>query len=258
MDRDKITAVFQAYADHYDTSDIKIKLKIDHTYRVAGFADRIGASVGADRDFCWFLGILHDIARFEQQTRYGTFKDAASVDHAELGADILFREGLIDSFDAGLPGIDNWRSVADTAIRLHNKLTIPEDLDETARLYSTILRDADKVDIFRVLTEPPYDAMKRRIEDRSVSDPSPARDMVMECVKAHRCVSNSIERSAFESLISSCCMGFELQYPESRRMVKEQGYLEKLMNLDLKDAGMKDQLEILKKELDKVFDQIPE
>ena len=45
-----------------------------------------------------FAGLLHDIGRFEQVRRYGTFVDSVSVDHAALGADLLFREGLLDRF----------------------------------------------------------------------------------------------------------------------------------------------------------------
>ena len=82
MNKKEALGAFKSYADLYDTDDIKIKLKIDHTYRVADIAFWIGASVGADPDFSWFLGLLHDIGRFEQLTQYGTFKDAESVDHA--------------------------------------------------------------------------------------------------------------------------------------------------------------------------------
>ena len=38
-------AAFKAYTDRYDVADIKIKLKIDHTYRVAGIAERIAKSL---------------------------------------------------------------------------------------------------------------------------------------------------------------------------------------------------------------------
>ncbi len=98
MNRQSVLEAFQSYVKRYDTDDIKIKLKIEHTYRVAEISSRIGASIGADADFAWLLGLLHDIGRFEQVRKFGTFKDAVSVDHAELGADILFSEGVIDTF----------------------------------------------------------------------------------------------------------------------------------------------------------------
>ena len=45
--------------------------------------------------------MLHDIGRFEQIRRFGTFNDVQSVDHAEFGADLLFKEGLIRKFAEG-------------------------------------------------------------------------------------------------------------------------------------------------------------
>ena len=250
MDRNRAEQVFRDYSEKYDTSDVKITLKIDHTFRVASIADRIAGSLKADRDFAWFLGLLHDIARFEQHTRYGTFKDAKSVDHAEFGADLLFRgDRLIDAFPK-YTGIPDWESVAETAIRLHNKLNLPDGLDKTTYLYSTILRDADKCDIFRVLTEPPFDERNVRICEAA----DPARDVIMDCVRGHRCVPRTFERSEFESLMSQCCMAFELVYPESRKIVSEQGYLDKLLSVGTEGAA-KEQMEILRAEIKKAGEE---
>ena len=135
MNKQSALEAFRDYTSLYDTDDIKIKLKIDHTYRVSGIAERIGAAVGADKEFCWFLGLLHDIGRFEQLTQYGTFIDRDSVDHAELGADILFSDGLIESFPDAYTmavtvedphtGNGDRMAIAEAAVRLHNKLALP-------------------------------------------------------------------------------------------------------------------------------------
>ena len=254
MNKQAALEVFREYASLYDTDDIKIKLKIDHTYRVADIAERIGDSVGADSDFSWFLGLLHDIGRFEQLTQYGTFKDADSVDHAELGADILFKDGLIHNFPnlSYTDGLENAR-IAETAIRLHNKLELPRNLDSETLLYCKILRDADKADIFRVLTEPPYDERNQRIVENS-ADMGPARDDVMQCVHEHRCVPRRSDFTPFEALISQCCMAFELEFPESVKIVREQGYLWQLMNLDVRSVGMSEQLEILRTEMERAWE----
>ena len=273
--RKKAMTAFKAYTDRYDVADIKIKLKIDHTYRVAGIAERIAKSLELSElevDFCWLLGLLHDIGRFEQLKRYGTFIDRESVDHAELGADILFspshtsdgdeevKQPLINTFidpadwldpeDEDFDGWDEMAGMCEAAIRLHNKLTLPEDLDEGTRLFATILRDADKCDIMRVLTEPPYDERNARIvrgsEDGTME---PARDDVMRCVHEHRCVPKTFERTDFESLISQCCMAFELVYPASREIVRSQGYLDRLMSLPVEDERMAEQLATLRSEM---------
>ena len=227
MNRERALRAFNDYVEGYDLADISVSLKVAHSYRVAHLAERIAVSVLPQQpncsDFAWLLGLLHDIGRFEQVTRYGTFKDALSVDHAELGADILFRDGLFDTFISREESHE-MRAIAEAAIRLHNKLKIPDDLDFQTRTYAKILRDADKVDIFRVLTEPPYD--ERNFAGLTV------RDEVMRCVKEHRCVPRVAQYNELEALISQCCMAFELEYPESRAIVIEQGYLAKLLSHD--------------------------
>ncbi len=101
IDRNKVLAAFESYAKEYNLEDVKIRLKYDHTFRVAENAERIAGSLSLspeDTDLAWLLGILHDIGRFEQLRRCGTFQDRVSVNHAALSADILFHEGLIERF----------------------------------------------------------------------------------------------------------------------------------------------------------------
>lgn len=104
INRKNVINTFAEYVRSYDPSDGKIKLKIDHTYRVAGLCQNIAQSMGLskrDVDIAWLLGMLHDVGRFEQIRQYGTFSDADSVDHAEFGADILFKDGHIRKFAQG-------------------------------------------------------------------------------------------------------------------------------------------------------------
>lgn len=101
VDRVHVKKAFEQYTSAYNSSDPKIKLKIDHTYRVADLCERIARAAGMcayDIELAWLSGMLHDIGRFEQVKRYNTFYDAESVDHAQFGADLLFKEGLINAF----------------------------------------------------------------------------------------------------------------------------------------------------------------
>jgi putative nucleotidyltransferase with HDIG domain len=228
MDRNRAEQAFRDYSEKYDTSDVKITLKIDHTFRVACIADRIAGSLKADRDFAWFLGLLHDIARFEQHTRYGTFKDAKSVDHAEFGADLLFRgDRLIDAFPK-YTGIPDWESVAETAIRLHNKLNLPDGLDKTTYLYSTILRDADKIDILRVNCETPrteiYDLPPEAFTDSQITE------AVYEDIMSGRNVDRRNSSTGIDYILGHIGFVYGLVFPESLRMVEEQGYLDELLS----------------------------
>ena len=155
IDTSNALEAFREYTANYDKDNINILLKIVHSHRVANMTGIYAIAIyGIDFEFFWLLGLLHDIGRFEQMKQYGTFVDVESVDHAELGAYILFRDGLIKKF---VPDLYEFRQVAETAIRLHNKFKIPDNLEPQTDLYTKALRDVDKIDIFRVLTEPPFE-----------------------------------------------------------------------------------------------------
>ena len=260
FDKERARNVFLRYAEGYDTQNILIRHKIEHTLRVAELSERYAMALGMegeDADFAWFLGLLHDIGRFEQVRRFGTFVDSQSVDHAELSGDILFKDGLIDRFsDEGLP--TDWRSIAETAVRQHNKLKLPESLDDRTRRFAELLRDADKTDIFRVIAGIPFE-QRVGSSRASFQDTGEASPEVMACVTEHRCVPARLRRSHFEGRVSHCCMAFELVFDISRRTVREEGWLLALL-AETDENGKQiwtdretEQLRLLKREIEKAW-----
>lgn len=252
INRENVINAFAEYVRNYDPSDEKIKLKIDHTYRVAGLCQRIAESLGLsepDVDIAWLLGMLHDIGRFEQIRRFGTFNDVQSVDHAEFGADLLFKEGLIRKFAEGyyeeceLAEPENQEDeqiiknnehhnkdtgLLEMAIRQHNKYRVKEDLTERQRMFCDILRDADKVDIFKVNADIPmeiiYDVTTEELKNGVITKE------VLESFYKKETVLKSVRRSAVDHIVGHISLLFELVYKESYRQAKEQGYVYKLLD----------------------------
>lgn len=252
INRKNVINAFAEYVRNYDPSDEKIKLKIDHTYRVAGLCQRIAESLGLsepDVDIAWLLGMLHDIGRFEQIRRFGTFNDVQSVDHAEFGADLLFKEGLIRKFAEGyyeeceLAEPENQEDeqiiknnehhnkdtgLLEMAIRQHNKYRVKEDLTERQRMFCDILRDADKVDIFKVNADIPmeiiYDVTTEELKNGVITKE------VLESFYKKETVLKSVRRSAVDHIVGHISLLFELVYKESYRQAKEQGYVYKLLD----------------------------
>ena len=258
MTNKKLAAeAFHAYTKQYDLGNSKILSKVNHTKRVASLCERIAEGCGMneeDAGFAWYLGLLHDIGRFEQVRIYNTFMDESSVDHAEFGADLLFREGLIHAFPLdGLP--ENGAEMMEAAIRLHNKLSLPDVLDRRTADFCRILRDADKVDIFRVIGELSFEEIAGSRKDL-FSEEDGACDEVMACVTSHRCVPRNIRKNRFDCRISYGCLAFELFYETSRKIVEEQGFLSRILT-ETDETGRKlwsekecAQLRILKKEIE--------
>lgn len=251
IDREHVKKVFKTYTDTYDVSDEKIRLKIGHTYRVADLCEQIARAEKlkeADVDLAWLLGMLHDVGRFEQLRRYGTFIDAESVDHAALGADILFgEEKAIRTYISE----ETEDEVIEVAIRVHSAYRIPEHLPERTAMLCHILRDADKIDILRVNVDVPleeiYNTTTEELRDARVTQ------AVMDSFYEHHATLRSIKRTPVDHVVGHISLVFELVFDESVRIVREQGYLDKLMHFESENPVTTAQFSELRAEMERYF-----
>lgn len=249
IDREHVKKVFKTYTDVYDASDEKIRLKIDHTYRVADLCEQIARAQkleAAEVDLAWLLGMLHDVGRFEQLRRYGTFIDAESIDHAALGADILFgEENAVRTYISE----ETEDEVIETAIRVHSAYRIPENLTERTAMLCNILRDADKIDILRVNVDVPleeiYNTTTEELRNARVTQ------AVMDSFYEHHATLRSIKRTPVDHVVGHISLVFELVFAESVRIVREQGYLDKLMCFESRNPVTNEQFAELRAEMER-------
>lgn len=273
IDRTHVMEQFASYTDCYDSTDEKIKLKIDHTYRVARICEQIAVAEGlceADVELAWLLGMLHDIGRFEQLRRYGTFNDAESIDHAMLGADILFGakdksghsvSGKLDTENESCKGqIRNyveeseWDELIETAIRVHSVYRIPQELSEHTAQMCNILRDADKIDILRVNVEVPLEEIyNTTTEALETSEVTPA---VMHSFYEHHATLRSLKRTPVDHVVGHISLVYELVFKESYRIVAEQGYLNQLMHFKSRNPQTMECFTRLRAEMVRYLDSI--
>ena len=244
IDRAHALEAFHRYVEPYDANNPRIALKVEHTLRVAELADRIAAGSGfteAGRDVTWLCGLLHDLGRFEQLRRWDTFNDGDSVNHATLGASILFGEGSVafataESDDdvfahhnrtAGSirafcddPALD---SMIRAAVAHHSDFRLPEALDVRTHAICDVVRDADKLDILRVTCTDTVETVLGVSEDELLeSTISPA---VEDAFFAHRTVARAERETPADYLVSLACFTYELVYPTSLEIALEQGFL---------------------------------
>ncbi|MDE6025968.1 MAG: HD domain-containing protein [Lachnospiraceae bacterium] len=257
IDKNRVLAKFKCYTDGYDTTNIKVRLKIDHTYRVAGLCRQIAQSENMsaeEQDLAWLLGMLHDIGRFEQLRRYNTFMDAESVDHAALGADILFQDCMTsEKSNNSRQEIrdyvedDSEDYLIETAIRQHNVYRINDNLDQRTQMFCNILRDADKIDIFRVCAETPMEDIYNTTREELYS--SDVSDKVMESFFEHHATLRSIRRTVVDQLVGHISLVYELVFAASRAIAYEQGYLQTLMNFESESENTRACFELIRKEV---------
>lgn len=123
-----------------DLSDSNLLRKMIHSYEVArncfSMASREGMDI-KERNFCYLMGLFHDVGRFKQWEIYNTYDDMKSVDHGELSKDILDEFDCVKLFDL----TEEESYILKEAIRYHTKPYIGEN--EQVKKYNIILKNAD-------------------------------------------------------------------------------------------------------------------
>lgn len=154
--------VFKEYVSSYDLDIIEIKNKYCHSLQVSNLCEEIAKSLNLNEKEILLakqIGLLHDIGRFEQWKKFKSYHDPDSIDHGDLGVEILFNKKLIDAFN-----ITDNLDILYNAIKYHNKFTLPK-LDSYTELFCNIIRDADKIDILYLVFNNDYNILDNTDEE---------------------------------------------------------------------------------------------
>lgn len=238
---------FKEYLKSYDVSDGNIELKIRHTYGVVNASEYITKNLGLDEEdiqLAKLIALLHDIGRFEQVKVTDSFMDNKKFDHAEYGIEILFKNNLIRSFIKE----DKYDDIIYKAIINHNKYKIEEGLSDRELLHAKIIRDADKLDNFRVKEEDKlenifpmkynpdtiiYEGISTKVYEDFMNKKSILRDDIVNQV---------------DMWISYIAFIFDLNFEVSLKYVKEKGYIDKLVDrIEYKNEDTKQKMEQIRK-----------
>lgn len=225
IDLEKAKKAFKEYIKDYNPENPKIKLKITHIERVAEISKKLAQDLNLsqeDVELAELIGLLHDIGRFEQIRIYNTFLDKDSINHAEYGVKVLFEDGLIRKFIED----NKYDKLIKIAILNHNKMKIENGLSEREMLHAKIIRDADKTDIYYILT----------VEDKKelwyTSDLSNEKlsDEVYEDFKKDKLIRYDKVKTGLDLVAINFSYAFDLYFSQSVKIICENKYLEKLYN----------------------------
>ena len=223
-----LAARYGAYVDTFrvggELPDL-MRLKRIHTDHVVANAKAIAAGEGFDAEtaaVCEAAALLHDTGRYEQLKRYNTFRDSDSVDHAVFSHDIVRDLGWL----VECPPAE--RQATLDAVLFHNRRDLPEGLDRLTLAAAQTVRDADKLDIFRVL-EDRVATTDWRNDCAAfwnlpvMAAPNPA---VLSAIRESRPVDyQNIKTLADFVLIQVGWMVSGLYYATARRLADERGHL---------------------------------
>jgi len=204
-----------------------VRLKKDHSERVVQEILLIAEGLGLDekaRNLAAVMALFHDIGRFEQYARYRTFVDYKSENHAALGVKILQHQQVLDSLSP---------SVADRVCRVisyHNRAALPGGETGECLFYARLLRDADKLDIWRVVID---HYQRQNKEDNpaielGLPDTPGMSDQVFEDVVNGKIVDARHIKNLNDFKLLQIGWVFDINFAPALQQVRDRGYVESI------------------------------
>mgnify|MGYP000188622996 CR=1 FL=1 len=216
---------FKDYVASFDINNSKIRLKIEHTYKVVEACEYIAKDLKLneeDINLAKLIGLLHDIGRFKQLKN--------------------FKDNLIRKFLAE----ETYDNIIEKAIRNHNKYKIEDNLSERELLFSKIIRDGDKMDNFRVKEiekiETLFDISEEEFELESISD-----NIYNDFINC-KMILKSDRKTHMDMWISYLAFIFDFNFSSGLRFLKDNNYINIVIDrIDYKNPDTKEKMKNIKK-----------
>ena len=226
IDLQRVKNSFKEFIDNYNNQDDPgFNLKVVHTMHVVENAKSIAEHMqllDEDIALAQLIAYLHDIGRFEELKTLKGFESVKN-DHALYASKILFDNNLIRKFILD----DLYDNIIKKAIENHNKLNIESGLNERELLHAKIIRDADKLDNFRVKRDESILGKFSKIEefnDSLISDNVYNSVLKRECVDIHDRV------YPLDYWICILAFVFDLNFKETFDVIKDNNYVDILID----------------------------
>ena len=218
INKESLITKFTDYVQHFELNDNNIERKYYHSLRVMNFAENIAISEKFnenDIEISIVAGLLHDYARFTQWTNYHTYNDIESIDHGDLGVELLFDKNEIVNF---YDNSKNYGVIYD-AIKYHNKSFVPDKLSDHENKIAYIIRDADKLDIFNIFIQGGL-TLKESKDDISKE--------IQKSFYENKCINYKDITNDNEDTLLKLAMIYDLKYKYSVKYILENNILDKL------------------------------
>jgi len=241
---DDLSSWFDRYVEPFLNTDAEgkknIQLKIEHTRKVCEAMGDLsaGEKLSANEShIAAAIALLHDVGRFRQYQRWRTFLDRDSDNHARLAIEAIRDENiLVDIADSEVILIEE-------AVRFHNLLTPPAIIQSPTRLYINLIRDADKLDIWRLFVELLSQPTEDRASAATLGLPDLPETVSGGCIAA-------LNSGSIVPLDTINCLNdfkllqiswvYDLNFATSRRLLEKRGYIPALASTLPRQRGVRE------------------
>jgi hypothetical protein len=236
MNRNNLTFLknwFSDYTKSYyapDKEDQKnIMLKVEHAENVCKNIIEITKGMALtdnQKRLAEAIALFHDVGRFSQYTIYRTFRDADSKNHGLLGAKTLIKENVLRDLS------DDEQQIIIHGVKFHNAFAIPSTLNGDTVFFLKLIRDADKIDIFRVFVE----YYESPVEDRAsatafgVPDSPEYSKVMLSSIFNRKVASYSNIKTENDFKLMKLSWIYDIHFNESIRLLQARNYINRIID----------------------------
>lgn len=229
---------FDKFIKKFDMNEESIKRKYYHSLRVQEINKTLAERINLkEREIklASLIGLLHDYGRFYQWTKYKSFDDSKTIDHADYAANHLIKKNEIKKFYKN----NKDYNIIYESIKYHNKYEVPKEVENY--LLCQMIRDADKIDLLHM-----YENGQFEIEDE---------EEISEKVKKqffnHELISYENRKTETDTFINGLSFIFDINLNQSLKYIDEKGIIKGIY----KKVHNKEKLQKYFDEIEKYMDQ---
>lgn len=242
---------FKKFVDQYNTRDLAIKYKYDHSIRVMKIGNSISKKLKLSNKEIYMVSLaclLHDLARFEQWKQFNTFNDFISFDHGNYAYGYIKHNNYLRNYI----NETEYDSAILISIKNHSKNKI-EECNELEMLFSKIVRDADKIDILLNGGMTVFSDYK--------SNEFEISDAVYECIMNKKPIDYKITNNKIDRILVGIAMIYDINFKYSFDFIKGNNVVNNTISLLKSKCNNKNTLEkldIIQDKLNKYIKEMSE
>ena len=231
---DKLREWFDNYVAGFYGDDVyvnaNLKLKEDHSRRTCDemryLVEELSLSDNQKR-IAELIALFHDIGRFRQFVKYRTYNDTRSIDHCLLSLEVLRETKVLDEIEK------EEKQLIEKAIEYHGQKRLPGGLDGECLLFSQLIRDADKLDVFYVVTESCKQYRKNPDEfnlEVEFADVPRYSKQILEDILRGRLVDYSRLRTLNDMKLLQLGWVYDVNFTATLKRIRQRRFLEQIID----------------------------
>ncbi len=219
---------YDAYVSEFSSENNEIQINIDlvkeHNSRVLENVSELGLSINLEESDLLILqtaAMLHDIGRFKQLVKHNTYADNDESNHIKIGLDVIREHNVLNDLEE----VD--RILIEDCVKFHDTSVLPKINDEYSLNLIQLLRDADRIDVLRIVSE--YYTHKKiypnRHLDMELKDMPGISKEISKAIMDEKIANRDDVKNVNDLKLSQMSWIFDMNNKRSFKMISEKGYV---------------------------------